>query len=58
LVVAWDMMMSKDFQNNKLNYGKANYHEDDVFRIRVPELNESINMPQVGVVKGQMTFAW
>ena len=57
-VVAWDMMMSRDFQFSKLGYGRDDYCDDDMFRIRVPGLDESINIAHVRIGRGQMAFSW
>jgi len=56
--VAWEMMMSRDFQNCKLHYGRNNYCDEEVFRMKVPGLYVSINEPKIGVGGGQMAFTW
>ncbi|KAI1458291.1 hypothetical protein F4805DRAFT_425177 [Annulohypoxylon moriforme] len=56
--VAWEMMMSRDFQNSKHRLGKDLYTEDEVFSVKVPTLSSRTMIEDCKIVNGDMKFEW
>ncbi|KAI1144359.1 hypothetical protein F5Y05DRAFT_418397 [Hypoxylon sp. FL0543] len=56
--LAWEMMMSRDFQNCKHRLGKDPYAEDDVFLIKVPSLGPRDSIEVCNIENGEMRFEW
>ncbi|KAI1862670.1 uncharacterized protein JN550_010195 [Neoarthrinium moseri] len=56
--LSWQMMRSQDFQNSK---PKLDLHQDyleEVFRIRIKELPDDANYPDLAIINGHMEFTW
>ncbi|OTA99090.1 hypothetical protein M426DRAFT_257606 [Hypoxylon sp. CI-4A] len=56
--LAWELMMSRDFQNCKLRLGKDTYAEDVVFPVKVPSLTSGDSIESCNIENGEMQFEW
>lgn len=54
---AWEMRISKEYQNAKCDYGsEESYADTDTFSVRVPRLDPSYTNLQYEISRGEMTF--
>ncbi|KAH9906319.1 hypothetical protein F4778DRAFT_778706 [Xylariomycetidae sp. FL2044] len=56
--LAWDMMMSQDFQSNKPGVGNPRNGMSEVFRVTIPTVSAQQSHEYPRVVRGRMEFTW